>query len=114
MNSTGAPLLPKLRGYIAEFLTNCSLERLWIFSSSTCVGLRYGSLPFSLEVFLGSVNSVRFSHAAYSSASDRLDISADLPAETGLHALHRIAITGGTYPSASPHRDNEQLGVPEY
>src|ERR1700687_341663 len=60
MNSTGAPLLPKLRGYIAEFLTNCSHERLWIFSSSTCVGLEYGSLTFSLEVFLGSVESATY------------------------------------------------------
>ena len=36
------PLLPKLRGHFAEFLNNASLVRLRIFSSSTCVGLRYG------------------------------------------------------------------------
>src|ERR1700680_2137084 len=72
MNSTEAPLLPKLRGYIAEFLTNCSHERLWIFSSSTCVGLRYGSLTFSLEVFLGSVESAGFLHTGYCFSSYRL------------------------------------------
>ncbi len=33
----------------------CSLKRLRILSSSTCVGLRYGHLRGSLEVFLGSV-----------------------------------------------------------
>jgi hypothetical protein len=37
-----APLLPKLRGYFAEFLNNTSPVGLRILSSSTCVGLRYG------------------------------------------------------------------------
>ena len=37
-----APLLPKLRGHFAEFLSESSLERLRILSSPTCVGLRYG------------------------------------------------------------------------
>ena len=39
-----APLLPKLRGHIAEFLNNPSPAGLRILSSSTCVGLRYGRL----------------------------------------------------------------------
>ena len=39
-----APLLPKLRGHFAEFLNKGSPVRLRIFSSSTCVGLRYGHL----------------------------------------------------------------------
>jgi hypothetical protein len=39
-----APLLPKLRGYFAEFLNNSSLAHLRILSSPTCVGLRYGHL----------------------------------------------------------------------
>ena len=38
------PLLPKLRGYFAEFLNNSSLVDLRILSSPTCVGLRYGHL----------------------------------------------------------------------
>jgi hypothetical protein len=37
-----APLLPKLRGYIAEFLNPSSPVRLSILYSSTGVGLRYG------------------------------------------------------------------------
>jgi len=37
-----APLLPKLRGSFAEFLSHESLEHLRILSLSTCVGLRYG------------------------------------------------------------------------
>ena len=39
-----APLLPKLRGHFAEFLNESSLAHLRILSSTTCVGLRYGSL----------------------------------------------------------------------
>ena len=39
-----APLIPKLRGHFAEFLNNTSPVGLWIFSSSTCVGLRYGCM----------------------------------------------------------------------
>jgi hypothetical protein len=36
---SGGPLLPKLRGYIAEFLNEVSLARLGIFYPPTCVGL---------------------------------------------------------------------------
>ena len=37
-----APLLPKLRGYFAEFLNVVSLAHLGLLDPSTCVGLRYG------------------------------------------------------------------------
>jgi hypothetical protein len=40
----GAPLLPKLRGHFAEFLSQGSLDRLGILYPSTSVGLRYGRL----------------------------------------------------------------------
>ena len=38
-----APLLPKLRGYFAEFLNNASPVGLGLLALSTCVGFRYGS-----------------------------------------------------------------------
>ena len=44
MTACAAPLLPKLRGHFAEFLNKSSPDRLRIFFSSTCVGLRYGYL----------------------------------------------------------------------
>ena len=44
MTTSVAPLLPKLRGNFAEFLNKSSPDRLRIFFSSTCVGLRYGYL----------------------------------------------------------------------
>jgi len=47
----GAHLLPKLRCNFAEFLPEGSLTRLWILSSPTCVGLRYGHLRSSLRGF---------------------------------------------------------------
>ena len=49
------PLIPKLRGQFAEFLNNASLAHLRIFSSSTCVGLRYGYVIQCLQPFLASV-----------------------------------------------------------
>ena len=50
---TGAPLLPKLRGQVAEFLNEGSPERLRILSSPTCVGLRYGHRGWPSGAFLG-------------------------------------------------------------
>jgi hypothetical protein len=44
-----AILLPKLRMQFAEFLNANSSVRLRIFSSPTCVGLRYGPLMPSLR-----------------------------------------------------------------
>ena len=48
------PLLPKLRGQLAEFLHEGSLARLSLLSSPTCVGLRYGSRPSGRVAFLGT------------------------------------------------------------
>ena len=52
----GAPLIPKLRGYFAEFLREVSLERLSLFDSTTCVGLRYGRLGEHQKTFLGRLS----------------------------------------------------------
>ena len=48
------PLIPKLRGKFAEFLSHDSLEHLRILSSPTCVGLRYGLYMKLFGDFLGS------------------------------------------------------------
>ena len=45
------PLLPKLRGQLAEFLHEGSLARLSLLSSPTCVGLRYGPPPAPAGLF---------------------------------------------------------------
>ena len=43
-NTLQVPLIPKLRGYFAEFLHHDYPDRLGILYLSTCVGLGYGRL----------------------------------------------------------------------
>ena len=47
-NTYPVPLIPKLRGYFAEFLHHDYLDRLGILYLSTCVGLGYGPQHTSL------------------------------------------------------------------
>ena len=42
-HSTGAPLLPKLRGHFAEFLNESSSDHLGILYLPTCVGFGTGT-----------------------------------------------------------------------
>ena len=49
------PLLPKLRGQLAEFLHEGSLARLSLLSSPTCVGLRYGPCFAPDGIFWASI-----------------------------------------------------------
>ena len=58
LHPTAVVLLPKLRTQFAEFLNQGSLDRLRILYVPTCVGLGYGHLISSLEVFLGSMGSL--------------------------------------------------------
>ena len=58
LHPIGVVLLPKLRTQFAEFLNQGSLDRLRILYVPTCVGLGYGHLISSLEVFLGSMGSL--------------------------------------------------------
>ena len=58
-----APLLPKLRGHFAEFLSQSYPVGLKFLTLSTCVGLQYGHYFSSIEVFPGSVGSVTYANA---------------------------------------------------
>ena len=62
-----APLIPKLRGQLAEFLNNPSPVGLRIFFLPTCVGLRYGHLrnTHSFSRHLPSQTSVLISLDLY-------------------------------------------------
>ncbi len=54
----GAPLLPKLRGYFAEFLRESYLAPLGILYHPTCVGFGYRYLEINVfRAFLGSMTS---------------------------------------------------------
>ena len=62
-----APLLPKLRGYFAEFLNHDSLARLSILYLTTCVGLGYGRHTasrrgFSRQYRLIELHAIRVHH----------------------------------------------------
>ena len=53
LHATRVPLLPKLRGYFAEFLRESYLAHLSILYQPTCGGFRYGRLSFSrAKIFL--------------------------------------------------------------
>jgi hypothetical protein len=96
------PLLPKLRGYFAEFLNHSYLVRLGILYLTTCVGLGYGPCVNSLEAFLGSIGSPNSPQSAMHHLSDlcetRICLDLVLPAcpstSTGWYG----------YLPASPHR----------
>ena len=103
VHPSGAPLLPKLRGQLAEFLDQGSPDRLSILYSPTCVGLRYGQRGSSLEAFLGGmgVRPLRLI---------RLGIAPQPCVGPGFAWSPAYTLTPGqpppglAYPSASPHR----------
>ena len=108
-----APLLPKLRGYFAEFLSGHSLTRLGILSLSTCVGLRYGQPRNSLEVFLGSVESASWFGRSRTSWLPSVLMTLRICLEGPPTSPPGISNRPYAYPSASPHRTNVPLLVQE-
>ena len=60
----GAPLLPKLRGYFAEFLRESYLAPLGILYLPTCVGFGYGRFgldsDFSWQLGIGNFSTYVF------------------------------------------------------
>jgi hypothetical protein len=96
------PLLPKLRGYFAEFLNHSSLVRLGILYLTTCVGLGYGPCEHSLEAFLGSIGSPNSPHSAMHHLSDFNDTRIYL--DVVLPACPSITTDWYGYLPASPHR----------
>ncbi len=66
-----APLLPRLRGQLAEFLNDSSPAHLSLLSQSTCVGFGYGRHGVSLEAFPGS--------------------RASMPSRSSLYAPHQVS-----------------------
>ena len=105
-------LLPKLRTQFAEFLDQGSLDRLRILYVPTCVGLGYGHLDHSLEVFLGSRGSL--------ASPERLGIvprddgPPDLPGRPPYALAPGRPTPGSSYLPASPHRwpSTELVGSP--
>ena len=84
-----APLLPKLRGYFAEFLNNASSVGLRILSSSTCVGLWYGYVSHDSGFSRHTARMLRYFLSLRLSV---LDCKADLLTSL-LCALHRYLLS---------------------
>ena len=89
----GGPLLPKLRGYVAEFLNEVSLARLGIFYPPTCVGFGTdsGSITrsFSRKYGIGPSGSKLPSTSPFGLGR------ADLPAQPAYgfeRAVHQAAV----------------------
>ena len=79
-STSGAPLIPKLRGNFAEFLHQSSLGRLRIRSLPACVGFWYGRLTNSLRRFSWRpLRPLRQHNWARVSSGD---VAADLPTAT--------------------------------
>ena len=88
-----APLLPKLRGYFAEFLSSASPAGLRILSPSTCVGLRYGTMTgysgFSWQAFRALRYSFSLLHG--------------LPlTHTGLSCIQGLPLRRASHPRLAP------------
>ena len=59
LHAYAAPLLPKVRGQFAEFLSEGSLVHLSLRNQPTWVGLRYGQELLSVAAFRASLGSIR-------------------------------------------------------
>ena len=76
------PLLPKLRGYFAEFLNQSYLTRLRILTLPTCVGLRYGRQTYSLRGFSWKHRINHFRTHRSTSSVLSVNESPDLPKDS--------------------------------
>ena len=99
---TGAPLLPKLRGDFAEFLSKGSPARLRLLASPTCVGFSTGTVALAS----GFSRQCGFSHfgTIFPSPSPLGSRSADLPAEPPWRLGRARPTARCAYPPASPPR----------
>ena len=114
LHATRVPLLPKLRGYFAEFLRESYLAHLSIFYQPTCGGLRYGRLTISrAKLFLAVWNQhLQIRRSSFSPL--RQNIWADFPTQTSyepLQAYPAACMPILLRPSAS---GNDYQSVQEY
>src|SRR5690606_22698178 len=98
-----APLLPKLRGQIAEFLLHGSLEHLRLLASPTCVGLRYGRMRHSrTRLFLAACLEGPLRGSPPPSPSGLTSSRGDLPPRPGYAVGSGQPTPDGPSASASP------------
>jgi hypothetical protein len=98
-----APLLPKLRGHVAEFLLQDSLEHLRLLASPTCVGLRYGqSADSRTRLFSAACLEDPSRKSPSRSASGLTSSEGDLPPSPGYPVASGRPAPDGPSASASP------------
>ena len=104
-HSTGAPLIPKLRGEFAEFLNEGYLDHLSMLYLSTCVGLGTGTrtLPRGFSRRHGVRDSRTFRFAGI---APRIIAIPDLPGTASYMLTPGRPSPGLPYPSSSPHRSS--------
>ncbi len=100
-----APLLPKLRGYFAEFLSHSSPDRLGILYLPTCVGFGTGTHQSSLEVFLGGRGSAACRHTPADITSQAY-MASGFPWRPPYTLVRGLPTPRSAYLSASPHCSN--------
>ena len=113
LHATRVPLLPKLRGNFAEFLSESCLAHLSILYQPTCGGLRYGYLnstvrSFSWQCGFNTFISVETPH----NASVYNDLT-DFPVKPA-YTLAQASISLSVYPPASLRLSNKFSVVQEY
>ena len=90
----------------AEFLNRDSLERLWILTSHTCVGLRYGLLNYSFSCYFSTARSITLPLSVDQVIfSYQYLMSKDLP-QTFPTALNAHSIARDNFPTVSQHQSN--------
>ena len=92
------PLLPKLRGQLAEFLHEGSLARLSLLSSPTCVGLRYGLRHAPRWLFLAPPDSPRAQDVLSTGVGAPGDASPTFQHMPQVRTINRCSIAYATWP----------------
>ena len=113
LHANGAPLLPKLRGYFAEFLNEGSLERLRILSHLPVSVYGTVTTKLTTRLFLAAWDQPVYGLNSPHRLSELMDSGFCLGiSPTRLKPGHPI--TRLAYPPASPLRSNAAMVVQEY
>ena len=92
LHGTRVPLLPKLRGDFAEFLSESCLALLRIFFLPTCGGLRYGLIIFSHAKIFLAIWSQHLQVRRPSTSRLTLNEPVDFPAGSGYTLIQSLPI----------------------
>ena len=111
LHRCAAPLLPKVRGQFAEFLSEGSLVHLSLLNQPTWVGLRYGQTCIFLAAFRASGGSIpSAAPEGVACASPLAQRRRGLTALVSLPAC-RALVSPRNLPCWKPHQSSEPQAV---